>query len=106
MVALHFSVTIGEDRRLVIDLPPEVPVVPAEVTLQAELSPLPTRTTHITREAIMAALRESGLLAEPDEMGIEDDPDIYTDEELATVVTLMPGARPSHELVDEDRGPR
>lgn len=103
MVALRFSVTIGEDRRLVIDLPPEMPLGPAELTLEAESASQPINP-DIDRETLMAQLRAAGLLVEPDEIEAVDDADILTDEELATFAVLPPGARPSHEWIAEDRG--
>jgi hypothetical protein len=105
MVALHFSVTIGEDRRLVIDLPPDVPLGPAEITLQAESSSM-NLTPSLTEESIAIVLRQAGLLLEPDAMNISESDDIYSDDELAMLAALPPDAKPSHELIDEDRGPR
>jgi hypothetical protein len=103
MVALRISVTIGEDRRLVIDLPPEVPLGPAEANVVIQAAPSILSPTD-NRAALLAELRAAGVIREtvPVPAGARQ----LTDAERNHIGNLPPGARPSHELIDEDRGPR
>ena len=103
MEAITLSVMVGEDRRISIELPPGTPTGPAEVLVlpRGALAPAPANPA---REAARAKLLAAGLLdTEVIDIG---DYEPLSDEELEHVGTLPRGARPSHELVDEDRGPR
>jgi hypothetical protein len=101
MDSITISVMVDEGRRLVIDLPPDVPVGPADVTIK----PLGSQTTDIenpAREAVRAKLLAAGRLAL--DHGIPDDIEPVSEEELEELGRLAPGARSSEELIDEDRG--
>ncbi len=94
MVAIRLSSVIGEDRRLIIDLPEDTPVGPAELILlpkQGEISSL--------RETLKAA----GVLVNYDDL--DEDIEYVSDEEIEDI-QLPPGAPSSEELIDEDRVPR
>ncbi len=100
--AIRIKTTIGEDRRLVIDLPDDTPVGPVELVIQpTEEAPQITSAT-LTREEARAKLLAAGALvtwvkAPPGTVAL-------TPEERMRIGQLPPDARPSHELVDEDRG--
>jgi hypothetical protein len=98
MVAVKLNVVIGEDRRLVIDLPDDVPVGPAEITIQPEIA------SDESDDALRARLIAAGLLVNPDEMDIPDDIEFASDEELEALGKLPPGAPSIQQLIDEDRG--
>jgi hypothetical protein len=93
-------VDVGEDRRLVIEVPPDVPVGPADVVIVPRTGK--RTTTNPAREAARAKLRAAGLLST--NIYAPKDAVVLTDEELLRVGRLAPGARPSEELIDEDRG--
>lgn len=96
MNAIRIHITVGEDRRLVIDLPDEVPLGPAELIIQPEKAqPVSARDR----------LMQAGILVHPDEIGISEDIDYASDEELEWLGQLAPGTPPAEVLIDEDRGP-
>lgn len=84
MNTITIAAVINEDRHLVIDLPPETPPVNA------------------AREAARAKFIAAGALSTtytaPE--GVEP----LTVEERTRIGQLPPNARPSEELIDEDRG--
>lgn len=93
--------TIGEDRHLVLDLPADTPVGPVELVIrpkQAASEPV----CELTREEARARLLAAGALVT--NLGIPDDIKPISDEELLELGKMPPGARPSEELIDEDRG--
>jgi hypothetical protein len=100
MDSVMISVEVGEDRRLVIDVPPDVPLGPADVVIVPRNGK--RATTNPAREAARAKLRAAGLLST--NIYAPKDAIVLTDEELMRVGRLAPGARPSEELIDEDRG--
>src|SRR5437899_1013052 len=101
MDAITLSVDVGEDRRLIIELPANVPVGPADVIIKPR-GKEPVEPENPAREAARAKLLAAGRLVV--DFGIPDDIEPETDEELDELGRLAPGARPSEELVDEDRG--
>lgn len=105
MVAVKLSVYVGEDRRVTIQLPDEVPVGSAELelTIQPE-TPVKDNAATSERERLRAKLIAAGKLVNPDDMGIPDDIEYVSDEELDVIGKLPPGAPTSEELVNEDRG--
>ena len=93
---------VGEDRHLVLDLPPDTPLGPVEV----EIRPAPVESEapvyNPAREAARAKLLAAGFLStahRAPEGAVR-----LTVEERMRIGTLPPGARPSEELIDEDRG--
>jgi len=95
METITLSVVIGEDRRLVIDLPKDTPTGPVELVIR------PT-TSNATREAARAKLLAAGALVT--DLGLPDNLELVSNEELRRLGTMSPGARPSEELIAEDRG--
>jgi hypothetical protein len=100
MVAIRLSAMVGKDRRLVIDLPEEVPVGEVQLLITA------ADTTSISeREALRAHLQAAGLLVKPQNMGIPDDLEYVSDDELEALEPLPPGTPSALDLINEDRGP-
>ena len=93
MVALKMSVIVREDRRLIIDLPDNMPIGPAELTIQ------PTEPSNLSARQI---LMRAGVLVT--DFGIPDDIEYVSDDELEELGQMPPGIRPSEALIDEDRG--
>ena len=114
MDAIKLSVWVGEDKKLIVDLPPETPVglVDVQISLRQTESSVEqpmangadSETWMEKRERFRKRLMEAGLLSTAHYA-----PEGYvplSDEERMRLITLPPGARPTDELVDEDRGPR
>ena len=103
MDAIRLSAVVGEDRRLVIDLPEDTPLGPVDVVIKPHVTPEPL-PVNPAREAARAKLLAAGKLALPADMGIPDDLEYISDEELEELGHMAPGSRPSEDLVSEDRG--
>jgi hypothetical protein len=101
MVSIRLSVIIGKDRRLVVDLPDDMPLGPAEL----EIHPVPNDHTQ-EYEEIKVRLSAAGLLVAPtaEELGISVNVVPLTLEERMRIGQMPPDAPPVEELVDEDRG--
>jgi hypothetical protein len=101
MDAIVISVTLGEDRRLVVDLPPDTPIGPAEVIIRP-LATLPIEGSNPAREAARAKLLAAGRLV----TDIHAPKGIVplSPEELLQIGTLPPGAPSLDDLINEDRG--
>jgi hypothetical protein len=98
---IRIQTTIGEDRRLVIELPPDTPTGPAELVIHPAAPVLPEQKP-MTREEARAKLLAAGKLATW--IHAPEGTVALTPEELLRIGTLPPGSRPSEELIDEDRG--
>lgn len=103
MMPIRLSAVVGQDRRLFIELPPDTPLGPVELTIR----PVPAagdaarQEEHLEREALRAKMRQAGFLstvrfANHEARELRDD-------ERARAGTLRAGARPSEELIAEDR---
>jgi hypothetical protein len=101
MKPITLSAVVGEDRRLIIDLPPDTPVGPVELVVRPTTIPAP-RSGNMTREEARAILLAAGSLVTTIRAPEGTVP--LTPEEILEIGKLPPGARPSEELVDEDRG--
>ncbi len=101
MDILTIPVMVDADRRLVIDLPASTPIGPAEVVIRPR-STAARETANPARDAARAKLLAAGFLTT----------DIYapveavqlSEEDIARFGRLPPGARPSEDLIAEDRG--
>jgi hypothetical protein len=99
MNVITISTTIGEDRRLVIDLPPDTP------TGQVELIIRPAQQSTFAnpaRETARAKLLAAGALSTAHHAPEGTVP--LTPEERQQIGQLPPEARPSEALIHEDRG--
>ncbi len=93
--------TIGEDRHLVLDLPADTPTGPVELVIRAKQI-VPESATELTREEARARLLAAGSLVTS--IHAPEGTIALTPEELLELGKMPPGARPSEELIDEDRG--
>jgi hypothetical protein len=98
MDVIVLSAEIGEDRRLVIDLPPDAPLGPVQVTIQVQE---PYTSTNPAREAARAKLLAAGFLV----TGIQAPAGIAP---LSVEERLRLGTLPSgvslDDIIDQDRG--
>jgi len=101
---LRLEGRVGQDHRLIVEVPPEIPVGPVEVTIRALANSGAPRwpSENPEREALRARLLAAGRLVT--ERFAPDDAIPLSDAELQRLGTLPPGARPSEDLIDEDRG--
>lgn len=104
MNAIIITTVLGEDRRLHLDinLPPDTPVGTMKVTIEPNNDVAPDR--ELTRDEVRERLLAAGALSTATyaPRGAVR----LSDEEILRLGKLPPGARPSDELIDEDRGPR
>ncbi len=98
---IRIQTTIGEDRRLVIELPPDTPTGPAELVIHPAAAESSAQKP-MTREEARAKLLAAGKLATWIHAPEGTIP--LTPEERMRIGKLPPDARPSEELIDEDRG--
>jgi hypothetical protein len=100
MVAVRLSAVINEDRELLVKLPDDIPSGPVELVIQLpeSASKLPYNQA---REIARVKLAAAGLLSSAHQL-LPDTP-IPTDEEVRAAGILPANARPSEELIDEDR---
>ncbi len=111
MVAIKLHAVIGEDRRLVIDLPPDTPTGSVEIliqpealaTLSLESTPLPPYTNP-AREAARAKMLAAGILVTEFNFELPEDFVPLSPEELLKIGTPPPGARSILDDINEDRG--
>jgi hypothetical protein len=99
MDQVTISTYVHEDRRLVLDLPDEIPTGPVEVTIKPAAQS--STAGNAAREAVRAKLLAAGFLVTDIKA-----PDItlLSQEEIWELGKLPEGARSSDELIDEDRG--
>ncbi len=94
------TVIVDEKRRVMIDLPDDMPTGPIEITARPLAE---TRPEPLTREWVQAKLKAAGLLAD-----ISDIPEgeELSEEEEVKLARQMAGGRPAEDLVNEDREER
>lgn len=105
MYAIKLKATVPENRRLVIELPADEPTGEVEPTIEAQpaaSADVQPAVVNPERERIRAKLLAAGFLVTGYEVPQNFVP--LSPEELLKVGTLPPGARPSEELINEDRG--
>ena len=101
MDAITLSIVVGEDRRLIVQLPDNIPAGPVELTVR----PIEKTTVLFPngeRERIRAKMLTAGILdstIRAPENTVRLAPD-----ELLGLGTLPPGSRPTADLINEDRG--
>jgi hypothetical protein len=98
---LTIPVVVKADRRLVIDLPASTPLGPAEVVLRPRTSST-GETANPARDAARAKLLAANFLTT--DIQAPEGAIPLSEEDIARVGRLPPGARPSEDLIDEDRG--
>jgi hypothetical protein len=104
MFALKLKATIDVTRKLVIDLPPDTPIGDVELTiLSSAHNDIVSEVDLSERGQMYARLEAAGVLTHhPVPPGIVP----LTPEERLQLGTLAKGARPSLDLIDEDRSER
>ena len=103
MVAIRLTAVVGEDRRLVIELPKDMPTGPVELVIRPQpAEPESSTPVNPAREAARAKLLAAGALVTHFEIPEGFVP--LTPEERMRIGTMPPGTRGSEELIDEDRG--
>lgn len=103
MQAITLKAYVGEDRRLVIELPPEVPSGDVTVTISVAVT---EEDAPLTRQEVRRRLRAGGLLAESDYWDEFDDLEYEEDPNIQFPIPLPPGSPPSEVLISEDREER
>jgi hypothetical protein len=104
MDAIIIDAQVGQDHRLIYELPPEVPVGPVKLVIQPlEVSPMQTRQ-GLTREEARRRLLAAGLLLTE---RVAPEGAVESNEQEHQRLAALFGQGPSLEdLIDEDRGPR
>jgi len=99
MADIVLNATVGEDRKLILELPPNTPTGNVQIVVRQSL-PHPQST--LTRDEARQRLLDAGFLVTSIEApeGIQPS----APDELLEIGKLPPSARPSEELIDEDRG--
>ncbi len=101
MDAITVSAVVGEDRRLIIDLPADTPVGPVDVVIKPHVVP-EADVINPAREAARAKLLAAGLLVT--DLGIPPGSQPLSDEKLKRLAQLLSGSLSIDDLIDEDRG--
>lgn len=103
MDKLIFHIRVNEDRRVVIDLPPDVPLGEFDVELRPK-QPIPTSPTggELTREEVRARMLAAGILATDISKPLEARE--LTPNEVLTLGRAPAGSKTSDQMIDEDRG--
>jgi len=101
MDSITIPIVVGEDRHLVIQLPSEVPVGPAELVIRTREAPA-GEVANPAREVARAKLQAAGLLGTAHVA--PDNAQRASDEELQRLGTLPPGSPSIDDLINEDRG--
>lgn len=105
MQPITITAIVDEKRRIMIDLPDDVPTGPVKITVEeAENIDL---LDSGSREWIQAKLRAAGLLAEnvlsAEEIAMAEE---LSEDEETELAARFAGGRSSQELIDEDREER
>jgi hypothetical protein len=101
MVAIRLKTVIGEDRKLIIQLPNEIPPGGVELVIHSS-EPVPANTGNSARESAKAKLLAAGALVTQFE--IPANAVRLSVEERLQLGTLPTDARSSLDLINEDRG--
>ena len=97
MDAITFSIEVGEDHRLVIQLPDDIPPGLVDVTIKPSEQLLENSAREIARGKLLAAGKLSLNYQLPENFTRP------SDEEILKLVVIPPGTL--DEIIDEDRGP-
>ena len=101
MVTVKLSATVGKDRRIVIDVPKEIPIGRIELILRTEESTVET-PQNVARETARARLLAADALVI--DLGAPENVELLSPEELLRLGNLPENAPSSLDLIDEDRG--
>jgi hypothetical protein len=101
MDAITVSTVVGEDRRLIIDLPADTPIGPVDVVIKPRVLS-EAAVINPAREAARAKLLAAGKLVV--DLGIPPGSQPLPDEKLKRLAQLLSGSRSVDDLIDTDRG--
>jgi hypothetical protein len=106
MTDLKVLKVVNETRTLTVELPDDIPLGLAEVSISVrpvrEAEKYPGSEPPSERETVRAKLRAGNFLVEPEAASTETP--VIEDADLPALGRLPPHARPTEELIDEDRG--
>lgn len=100
VAAIRLSTFVGEDRRLVVDLPANTPTGPVEVIINPK--PELQKSGNSAREMARAKLLAANFLVT--QIDVPESAIALTLQERMKLGQLPAGARSSEDLIDEDRG--
>ncbi|MCC7452191.1 MAG: hypothetical protein IT324_32625 [Anaerolineae bacterium] len=107
MDAVKLTVTVNEDRRVVIDLPADMPIDPAEIVVRSFEQPAEQSQRNIpsnpAREAARAKLLAAGFLV-TDIHPPEGTVPLTPEEDKRLSALLSDPNRSALDLINEDRG--
>jgi hypothetical protein len=104
MVAIRLDAVVGEDRRLVIELPAEIPSGDVELWVRSKARVATVLATTLTRQEAEQRLRAAGLLAEA--MGSPVVKPALSQEELWEIGKPLKPTMPAHEQIIQERNER
>lgn len=104
MASIRLSALITEDRKLIVQVPADIPAGPVELVIQVLEPPSSMSVINPAREAARAKFAAAGMLSHAHRL--PDGVIPPTEEEMLSAGILPPGARPSEELISEDRDER
>jgi len=102
MNAVTLSVEIPANHHLELDLPPELPVGTAQITIHPQLLSDESMATNAAREVIRAKMLAAGILSTVHRA--PEGAHSLPPEERERIWKLFSQGRPSDELINEDRG--
>jgi hypothetical protein len=101
MIAVKLSAIVDENRRLVIDVPEEIPPGQVELVIRSE-NPVSGAHQNTARDSVRAKLLKKWALVT--DVGVPEDVEPLTAEALLMAGRLADDARSSLDLINEDRG--
>lgn len=101
MDTVTIAVVVDANRRLVIDLPATTPLGPAEVMIRPRAGGS-QESGSLARDCVRAKLLAANFLTTDIHAPAGAVP--LSAQDIARLGRLSPGARPSEDLIDEDRG--
>lgn len=108
MNAIVLNVVIDENHRLIVDVPDDFPVGPAQVAImpvvEAKSPEAPLEFENLTREEIRARFLKAGILNTT--QYAPDDAAELSDKERDGIGRLFAGPRPVEDDINEDREER
>jgi hypothetical protein len=102
MVAIKLNAILGEDRKLVVNVPEDIPTGPVELVIRSKIQMPSDAEITSEREAARAKLLAAGALVT--EFEIPEGARRLSVDERKQLGTLPSGARSSLDLISEDRG--
>ncbi|MBI1255908.1 MAG: hypothetical protein GC204_00410 [Chloroflexi bacterium] len=99
--AVRLSAIVTEDHELTVKVPGEIPPGRVELLIQHSVDPIPSASINPARDAARAKLAAAGLLSSAHHL--PSGTRIPSEAEVRSAGALPSGARPSEELIHEDR---